>query len=90
SDDWRAVPIDQMARKLKLMSQFSERNISWGYNEFYRFKMNNLKISSLLTCKLPLDEKKKAAHKAAYDAYYDYYQQITQKNKKRKEEISHK
>ncbi|MFA6817123.1 MAG: DUF4434 domain-containing protein [Lentisphaeria bacterium] len=36
SDDWRAVPIDQMARKLKLMSQFSERNISWGYNEFYR------------------------------------------------------
>jgi Domain of unknown function (DUF4434) len=52
--NWRAVPIDQLARKLKLMSQFSERNISWGYNEFYR---------------PTLGKKHKAAYDA-YCAYY--------------------
>ncbi|MFA6815361.1 MAG: DUF4434 domain-containing protein [Lentisphaeria bacterium] len=36
SKSWRAVPIEQLVRKLKLMSPFSERNISWGYHEFYR------------------------------------------------------
>jgi hypothetical protein len=33
--NWRAVPIDRLVRKLELISQFSVRNVSWGYFEFY-------------------------------------------------------
>ncbi|MFA6566765.1 MAG: DUF4434 domain-containing protein [Victivallales bacterium] len=36
SKDWRAVPINRLVRKLELMSNYAERNLSWGYREFMR------------------------------------------------------
>ena len=32
---WRAVPIERLKEKLELMSQYSELNLSWGYQPFY-------------------------------------------------------
>ena len=33
---WRAVPIERLKRKLVTMSRYSEKNLSWGYQPFYR------------------------------------------------------
>ena len=38
-DFWRSVPIDRLQSKLELMSQYSECNLSWGYQPFYRPSM---------------------------------------------------
>ena len=36
---WRPVPIDRLKAKLDLMSKYSESNLSWGYQAFYRPRM---------------------------------------------------
>ena len=33
---WRAVPLERLKRKLVTMSRYSEKNLSWGYQPFYR------------------------------------------------------
>ena len=33
---WRPVPIERLKRKLRTMSRYSEKNLSWGYQGFYR------------------------------------------------------
>jgi hypothetical protein len=33
---WRPVPISRLQKKLELMSKYSEYNLSWGYQAFYR------------------------------------------------------
>lgn len=33
---WRPVPIDRLQQKLEVMSKYSEYNLSWGYQPFYR------------------------------------------------------
>ncbi len=33
---WRPVPISRLQKKLELMSRYSEKNLSWGYQAFYR------------------------------------------------------
>ena len=40
SEIWRPVPIDRLQRKLEVMSKYSEANMSWGYQPFYRPSMN--------------------------------------------------
>ncbi|MBP5640491.1 MAG: DUF4434 domain-containing protein [Victivallales bacterium] len=35
-DGWRPVPIERLKRKLRTMSKYSEMNISWGYQYYYR------------------------------------------------------
>ena len=35
-DYWRPVPIERLKRKLRTMSRYSEKNLSWGYQGFYR------------------------------------------------------
>ncbi|MEI8245328.1 MAG: DUF4434 domain-containing protein [Lentisphaerota bacterium] len=40
SQDWRTVPIDRLVRKLELMSNYSECNLTWGYREFMRPDVN--------------------------------------------------
>ena len=33
---WRPMPIERLKRKLRTMSRYSEKNLSWGYQGFYR------------------------------------------------------
>ena len=35
-DFWRPVPIERLQKKLEVMSKYSELNLSWGYQAFYR------------------------------------------------------
>ena len=53
--DWRPVSIERLIAKLELMSKYSERNMTWGYREFYRPCINS-------------DAKK---HYNAYAEYFD-------------------
>lgn len=36
ANEWRAVPIERLKWKLELMSKYSELNMTWGYQNFYR------------------------------------------------------
>ncbi len=38
---WRPVPIERLKWKLELMSQYSESNMTWGYQYFYRPNAGN-------------------------------------------------
>lgn len=38
---WRPVPIGRLKKKLELMSKYSECNLSWGYQLFYRPRLGD-------------------------------------------------